>query len=232
MLDVTNINSGYGVVPILRDVSFSARAGEISLIVGENGAGKSTLLRTIAGFIKPQSGSVIFDGAEISALRPEAVAMRGARLVLDGHRIFPGLSVWDNIRLGATIRRDRKTFDASVEEAFSIFPILKERLRHPASSLSGGQQQMLALAQAFVGEPKLLMCDEPSLGLAQNLMPPIFEALRTWAARGMAVIVVEQYVDTVLPYADKVIVLDRGRVTTSCDAREFASNRSVQKQND
>src|SRR5262249_15974669 len=149
------INSGYGVLPVLRDVSFSARASEISLIIGPNGAGKSTLLRTIGGFIKPQSGRITFDGAVISGLRPNAIAMRGARLVLDGHRIFPGLSVWDNIRLGATTRRDRKAFDGALEEAFSIFPILRERLHHAASSLSGGQQQMLALAQAFVGEPKL-----------------------------------------------------------------------------
>jgi branched-chain amino acid transport system ATP-binding protein len=223
MLDVTHLNSGYGVVPILRDISLSARAGEISLIVGENGAGKSTLLRTVAGFIKPYSGSIGFDGAEIVGQRPEAIATRGARLVLDGHRIFPGISVWDNIRLGATIRRDRAAFAASVEEVFSIFPILSERRRHSAGSLSGGQQQMLALAQAFVGEPKLLMCDEPSLGLAQNLMPPIFEALRTWASRGMAVIVVEQYIDAILPYASKVFTLERGRVTLACDARDFPS---------
>ncbi len=231
MLDVAHLNSGYGVVPILRDVSLSARAGEISLIVGENGAGKSTLMRTIAGFIKPFSGSVTFDGVEIAGQRPEAIAIRGARMVLDGHRIFPGISVWDNLRLGATIRRDRTTFESSVEEVFSIFPILKDRLRHPAGSLSGGQQQMLALAQAFVGEPKLLMCDEPSLGLAQNLMPPIFAALRAWASRGMAVIVVEQYVDAVLPYASKVIALERGRVTLSCDARDFPSNRTMQENN-
>jgi branched-chain amino acid transport system ATP-binding protein len=211
----------------LRDVSLSARTGEITLIVGENGAGKSTLLRSIAGFLKPQSGSVRFDGVEIAGQKPESIAMRGARLVLDGHRIFPGISVWDNIRLGATIRRNRATFEASVEEAFSIFPILRERLRHPAGSLSGGQQQMLALAQAFVGEPKLLMCDEPSLGLAQNLMPPIFQALQTWAARGMAVIVVEQYVDVVLPFASRVLVIERGHVKLSCAARDFKASRSA-----
>ena len=147
--------------------------------------------------------------------------------MLDGHRIFPGISVWDNIRLGATIRRNRATFAASVEEAFSIFPILRERLRHPAGSLSGGQQQMLALAQAFVGEPKLLMCDEPSLGLAQNLMPPIFQALQAWAARGMAVIVVEQYVDVVLPFASSVLVIERGHVKLSCAAKDFKASRSA-----
>jgi branched-chain amino acid transport system ATP-binding protein len=227
MLEVANLNSGYGVVPILRDVSLSARTGEITLIVGENGAGKSTLLRSIGGFLKPQSGSVRFDGVEIAGQKPESIAMRGARLVLDGHRIFPGISVWDNIRLGATIRRNRATFEASVEEVFSIFPILKQRLRHPAGSLSGGQQQMLALAQAFVGEPKLLMCDEPSLGLAQNLMPPIFQALQTWAARGMAVIVVEQYVDVVLPFASKVLVIERGHVKLSCAAKDFKASRSA-----
>jgi len=228
MLEVTNLSSGYGAVPILRDVSFRAAGGAITVIVGENGAGKTTLLKTLAGFIAPTAGSVRFDGVELTGRKPEDVVGCGARLVLDGHRVFPEISVWDNIRLGAARRRDAGAFAAAVDEVFSLFPILKERRSQPAASLSGGQQQMLALAQAFVGSPKFLMCDEPSLGLAQALMPPILKALSGWAARGMAVLVVEQYVDLVLPYASQVIVLDRGRLARQCDAKDFVVTRSRQ----
>jgi branched-chain amino acid transport system ATP-binding protein len=226
MLEVSNLSSGYGAVPILRDVSFRAESGAITVVVGENGAGKTTLLKTLAGFIAPTAGSVRFDGVELTGRKPEDVVGCGARLVLDGHRVFPEISVWDNIRLGAARRRDAQAFAAAVDEVFTLFPILKERRNQPAASLSGGQQQMLALAQAFVGSPKLLMCDEPSFGLAQALMPPILKALSDWAGRGMAVLIVEQYVDLVLPYAKEVIVLDRGRLARQCAAKDFAVTRS------
>ena len=226
MLEVANLSSGYGAVPILRDVSFRAASGAITVVVGENGAGKTTLLKTLAGFIAPTAGSVRFDGVELTGRKPEDVVGCGARLVLDGHRVFPEISVWDNIRLGAARQRDAGAFAAAVDEVFTLFPILKERRNQLAASLSGGQQQMLALAQAFVGSPKLLMCDEPSFGLAQALMPPILKALSDWAARGMAVLIVEQYVDLVLPYASQVIVLDRGRLARQCDAKDFAVTRS------
>lgn len=212
MLEVTKLCSGYGSVPILRDITFTAPTSGITLIVGENGAGKSTLLRTIAGFIAPTSGTVTFDGASLHGLLPEKVVSSGVRLVLDGHRVFPAISVWDNIRLGALPRGNKASFQSAVDEVLALFPILKERLRQPAGSLSGGQQQMLALAQAFVGAPRFLLCDEPSLGLAQALMPPILTALDTWAKRGMGIIVVEQYSDLVLPCANQVIVLEQGRV--------------------
>jgi branched-chain amino acid transport system ATP-binding protein len=222
MLEISGLNSGYNGVPILRDVTLSARRGAITLVVGENGAGKTTLLRTIAGFIAPTAGAIRFDGVDLAGRKPEEIVARGARLVLDGHRVFPDISVWDNIRLGATARHDRASFARAAEEVFSLFPVLKERRRQLASSLSGGQQQMLALAQALVGEPQLLMCDEPSFGLAQALMPPILKALKNCAARDVAVVVVEQYVDLVLPYASQVIVLERGRLIRICDAQEFA----------
>lgn len=230
MLDVSGLCSGYGSVPILRDVSFVAAPGSITLIVGENGAGKTTLLRTIGGFLAPTAGSVTFDGQDLTGRKPEQIVEGGARLVLDGHRVFPGISVWDNLRLGAVTRRDSTTFAEAAEEVFELFPILKERRRQPAGSLSGGQQQMLALAQAFVGGPKLLMCDEPSLGLAQALMPPILQALSAWAERGMTVIVVEQYIDLVLPYAKQVIVFERGRIAQVSDAQTFSRSRDRKHQ--
>lgn len=210
MLEVRELDAGYGLLPVLRAVDLDIRAGEITLLVGANGAGKSTLLRTIAGFLKPTAGRIVFDGIELAGRKPDEVSRLGARLVLDGHRVFRDLSVWDNLRLGAAARRDGGGFEATIGDVLALFPILGEKRKLPAGSLSGGQQQMLALAQAFLGAPKLLMCDEPSLGLAQSLLPSIFDALRAWAARGTAILVVEQHVDIARPYASCVLHMDRG----------------------
>ncbi len=221
MLDVKNIYSGYGNVPVLRDVSLSVKAGEILLIVGENGAGKSTLLRTIGGFIKPERGSINYAGSEIGGMAAEDISVLGLRLVLDGHRVFPELTVWDNLRLGGAVQKDKAAFDKAAEEVFTVFPILRERLKQPARDLSGGQQQMLALGQAFVAQPKVLLCDEPSLGLAQALLPPILNFLRGWAERGTAVVIVEQHIDIALPVADRAMVMERGHVKLTCAAKDL-----------
>ena len=221
MLQIENVDSGYGNVSVLRKVSLSIAKGEILLIVGENGAGKSTLLRTIGGFLKPKSGSIKLDGLEIGGLAPDEIARKGVRLVLDGHRIFPELTVRDNLRLGGAITSDRRAFDRSVDEIFSVFPVLQERLKQPARDLSGGQQQMLALAQAFVAQPKVLLCDEPSLGLAQALLPPILGFLRRWAERGTPIIVVEQHIDIALTTANRALVMERGQVKLTCEAKDL-----------
>ena len=221
MLEVSNLHSGYGNVPVLRDVNLSLKAGEILLVVGENGAGKSTLLRTIGGFIRPDQGSIRLDGKDIGGMAPEDIARLGLRLVLDGHRIFPEISVWDNLRLGAVVRRDRKGFQTAADEVFAVFPILKQRLKQPARDLSGGQQQMLALGQAFVAQPRVLLSDEPSLGLAQALLPPILAFMRRWAASGTAIIIVEQHIDIALPVADRALVVERGAVKLQCAAAEL-----------
>lgn len=221
MLEVTQLHSGYGNVPVLRDIQLSVNPGEILLVVGENGAGKSTLLRTIGGFIKPDHGSVKLNGKEIGGMSPEAIARGGLRLVLDGHRVFPDISVWDNLRLGAVIRKDKGGFDRAIEEVFEVFPILKERLKQPARDLSGGQQQMLALGQAFVAQPSVLLSDEPSLGLAQALLPPILNFLRRWAATGTAIIIVEQHIDIALSVADRAMVVERGGIKLSCAAQDL-----------
>lgn len=221
MLEVRDVHSGYGNVPVLRNVSLEVAAGEILLVVGENGAGKSTLMRTIAGFIRPERGSILFGGKEIGGMKPELVAAQGLRLVLDGHRVFPEISVWDNLRLGGAVQRDRAAFDRSIEEVFEVFPILKDRMRQKARDLSGGQQQMLALGQAFVAQPKVLLCDEPSMGLAQALLPPILNFLRSWASRGTAIVIVEQHIDIALPMADRAVVIERGQVKVNCPAGEL-----------
>lgn len=218
MLEVNGIDAGYDNLPVLRDISLRVAPGEILLIVGDNGAGKSTLLRSIGGFIKPGRGTITLEGQPIHGRAPEDIARRGLRLVLDGHRVFPELSVWDNLRLGAAMRRDKPAFQRAVEELFSVFPALRERLKQPARNLSGGQQQMLALAQAFVAQPRVLLSDEPSLGLAQALMPPILDFLKRWAATGTAIVIVEQHVDIALSVADRALLLERGQVRLACPA--------------
>ncbi|GAB3628985.1 leucine/isoleucine/valine transporter ATP-binding subunit [Pandoraea terrae] len=221
MLNIQNLYAGYGNVPVLRDVNLSVAPGEILLVAGENGAGKSTLLRTVGGFIKPERGTIRLDGRDIGGRPPEDNARDGLRLVLDGHRVFPEISVWDNLRLGAVVSRGQGTFKQAVDEVFAVFPALHERLHQPARNLSGGQQQMLALGQAFVSQPRVLLSDEPSLGLAQALLPPILDFVKRWAARGTAIVIVEQHIDIALPVADRALVLERGQVKLTCPAGEL-----------
>ena len=227
MLEVRNLDAGYGRVPVLHDVSLAVRPGEVVLVLGANGAGKSTLLRAIAGFVRPTRGSVTLGGVDITGHSPEDNARRGLRLVLDGHRVFPELSVADNIRLGAAMRRE--PFDDLARPVLDFFPILREKLRQPARDLSGGQQQMLALAQAFVARPSVLLCDEPSLGIAQALIPPILEFLKRWAREGVAVLIVEQQIDRALSIADRALVVERGRIGLSGTAEELKRDPRVQE---
>jgi branched-chain amino acid transport system ATP-binding protein len=222
MLEVEHIHSGYGNVPVLRDVSFSVKPGEILLIVGENGAGKSTLLRTAAGFIRPEKGTLKLDGKDVTGSSPEDLVRMGLRLILDGHRVFPEISVYDNLRLGNAFRKtDKAAFDRAVDNILTVFPILKDKIKDYARDLSGGQQQMLALGQAFVAQPKVLLCDEPSTGLAQALLPPILQFLKSWAQQGAAIVIVEQHMDIALPVADRVILVERGEAKLTCAAKDF-----------
>jgi branched-chain amino acid transport system ATP-binding protein len=228
MLEVRNLRSGYGRVPVLHGIDLSVEPGEIVLVLGANGAGKSTLLRTIAGFIKPTAGSVIFNGVDAVGQRPEELARQGLRLVLDGHRVFPNLTVADNIRLGAVMHGGGRSFEELAGPAFEMFPILREKLHQPARELSGGQQQMVALAQAFASKPKILLCDEPSLGLAQALLPSILDFLRDWARSGTGVIVVEQQIGIALHMADRAVVIERGEIKMSGLAEGFRNNSRLE----
>ena len=229
MLEVNNLHAGYGRVPVLHDVSLEVKAGEVLLVLGANGAGKSTLLRAISGFVRPTAGTVRFGGTDITGETPEANARRGLRLVLDGHRVFPELSVADNIRLGAAVRGEREAFEKLAQPVLDFFPILRSKLKQPARDLSGGQQQMLALAQAFVAKPQVLLCDEPSLGLAQALIPPILEFLRNWAKAGVGVLIVEQQIDLALSIADRALVIERGRISLAGSAEELKRDPRVQE---
>ena len=218
MLRIEHLGSGYGSLPVIRDFSFAPKPGEITLLLGANGAGKTTLVRTIAGFIKPTAGTIEFDGRSLVGLRPDAVAKQGLRLVLEGHRIFPELAV----------PRSEQLTDADMfERAFEVFPVLGDKRSLPASGLSGGQQQMLALVQAWISNPKILMCDEPSLGLSQALIPDILTFLRARADEGMTVVLVEQLVKQPLAVADRVVFVRAGSVLLEGPPEQFADAEYV-----
>ena len=221
-MKVENLSSGYGRMTVLRDVTLEVPEGQLTLLLGPNGAGKTTLLRTISGLISPQSGQIGVDGRSLAGLGPERTARLGVRHVMEGHRIFPELSVEDNIRLGqaGTPRRSRRAEREIFDEAFDVFPVLGEKRHLGARNLSGGQQQMLALVQAWVSRPKYMLCDEPSLGLALALVPDILGFLRRRAAEGMGVLLVEQLIDQPLRFADRVVVIRQGEVKFDEDASQ------------
>lgn len=222
MLEVKGLSAGYGTVPVLRDIDLTTKAGEILLIVGENGAGKTTLLRTLGGLIKPTAGTIHVDGKDVTEVPAEKMPEYGLRLILDGHRIFPELPVMDNFRICNTAGMSASEFRSTIENIFEVFPILAEKRNAYARDLSGGQQQMLALGQAFLAKPKVLLCDEPSTGLAQALMPVILKFLRNWAEAGTAIVIVEQHIRLALPVADRAILIEHGEIQFTRPASEFA----------
>jgi branched-chain amino acid transport system ATP-binding protein len=214
-LTVTNLSAGYGAAPVLREVSLEVGAGEIVCVIGANGAGKTTLLNTVAGVLRPSAGRIALDGIEIGGQPSYRVARQGVVLVPEGRGIFGDQSVRDNLLLGALARRDRReaaAVAAAMERALGHFPALRERLDHVAGSLSGGQQQMLAVARGLMAQPRFLLLDEPSLGLAPILVREIFGAIRRLSREGITVLLVEQMAAYALQLADRAYVLERGRI--------------------
>ncbi|AWB93244.1 ABC transporter ATP-binding protein [Aeromicrobium chenweiae] len=229
MLETVNLSAGYGTLPVVRDVDFTVSAGEIVLVLGPNGAGKSTLMKTLAGFLEPKAGSITLGGESLGGRNPESIARAGLRLVLEGHRVFPELTIEDNLRLGqlALPRSRRLPIGEVFDRSFDVFPILGKKRKDMAQSLSGGQQQMLALVQAWTAQPKILLCDEPSLGLAQSLVPEILSFLRDRADEGMGVVLVEQLIEHPLAVADRVVMLRQGSVLIDGPAADFADRDYV-----
>ncbi len=221
MLEVTGLRAGYGAVNVLWDVDLKVPAGRVAAIVGPNGAGKTTLLRSIAGMIRPSAGSVRFEGAELSGRPPwEAVAC-GVSLIPEGRLLFRDMTVDENLRLGAYDVRARAHVEERLERAYAMFPRLRERRTQNAGWLSGGEGQMLAIARALMCEPRLLLVDEPSLGLAPKIVHELFETLATLKQSGRALIVVEQNTRLALEAADDVHLLQGGRITLSRPAKEI-----------
>ncbi|PKO66168.1 MAG: ABC transporter ATP-binding protein [Betaproteobacteria bacterium HGW-Betaproteobacteria-16] len=213
VLTLSNIESGYGPVKAVRGVSLSVHAGRIVTVLGSNGAGKTTILKTISGIIDPRKGSITFEGEDITSADPTHVVRRGLVHVPEGREVFPLLSVRDNLLMGAYTRKDRDGVARDMETVFAYFPILKDRASQDAGLLSGGQQQMLAIARAILAGPKLILLDEPSLGLSPKLTKDIFEiVVRINRERGTTILLVEQNANMALNVADHGFVLENGRI--------------------
>ena len=215
LLEIEGVQSGYGDVQVLWDVSTSVETGEIACIVGSNGAGKTTLLRTISGLLPLRAGAIRFDGREISSLTPEQILGLGIAHVPEGRRLFRGLSVRDNLLLGAYLRRDKAEIEKELSFVFELFPILRERQSQDATTMSGGEQQMCAIGRGLMSRPRLLMIDELSLGLAPALVERLNEALVEINRTGLTILIVEQDVLTAFEIAHHAFVIETGRVSMS-----------------
>jgi branched-chain amino acid transport system ATP-binding protein len=227
-LEVAGINAGYGKVPILNDVSFHVAEGEVVAIIGPNGAGKTTLLKTLSGLLHPYSGTIVFRGRNIEGLAPHLVTRAGISLVPEGGKPFVNMTVMDNLLMGAYGNKDGlKT--GVLEEVFEIFPILEERRDQLAKTLSGGERQMLAIGRGLASRPRLLMLDEPSLGLAPRLVDDIYEKLHTLRERGLTVLLVEQNIYYALELADRGYVLENGQIVLEGSGKDLANNEHIKK---
>ncbi|HZZ27425.1 MAG TPA: ABC transporter ATP-binding protein [Pirellulales bacterium] len=227
MLTVENVHAGYGSIEVLKNVSLEVRAGEIVTMIGANGAGKTTTLMCLSGVHRLQTGTITFQGKEISRLPPHEIVQLGLCQSPEGRKIFPRLTVLENLELGAITRRDAAGIRRDLDHVFSLFPILRERSQQAGGTLSGGEQQMLAVARALMARPKLLLLDEPSLGLAPLVVAKIFDVIRQLNQEGIAVLLVEQNAQMALKLAHRGYVLETGRITLSAAANDLLNDRRV-----
>jgi ABC-type branched-subunit amino acid transport system ATPase component len=211
LLSAEHLTAGYGRIDILHDVSLAVRPGEIVSVIGPNGAGKSTTFKTIVGFLRPRAGRVTFNGEQITGLRPDLVLRRGLAYVPQGRIVFPEMTVQENLEMGGFIERDAKRLAAALDRVFALFPVLSERRRQKAGTMSGGEQQMVAMGRALMTEPRLILLDEPSLGLAPKFVTLIFDKLIEMKSRGYTLMLVEQNAARALAVADRGYVLELGR---------------------
>jgi branched-chain amino acid transport system ATP-binding protein len=229
MLKIKNMSAGYGGTEILRDISFEVKEGEVVTIVGANGAGKTTTLRSLCGIISPTQGSIEFEGNRIDKLRPDEIVDIGITLIPEGRQLFPFISVRDNLLMGAYKRKARQGAVKRLDNILDLFPRVRERLDQYAGSLSGGEQQMVAIARGLMAEPKLLIFDEPSLGLSPLLVTQVFEIINTIVKTGTTVLIVEQNIVHTLRMADRGYVLENGEVVVSGPGRELLGNPHVKR---
>jgi branched-chain amino acid transport system ATP-binding protein len=229
LLEIQNLSSGYGEVQILWDVSLELEAGKLTALVGSNGVGKTTLLRSVVGLLRPWRGSVTFDDRDVTRLSPHAKAAQGMVLVPEGRQLFTEMSVYENLEMGAFTKRSQAHFHRNLEWVYGMFPILKERSGQKAGTLSGGEQQMLAVARGLMAQPEVLMCDELSLGLAPFLVLNLFEILQKLKAEGLTILLVEQNIQMALAISDYTYVLADGRVELEGPSREVAKNEHVRQ---
>ncbi len=229
MLEMKDVNVFYGNIHAIQNVNLTVNQGETVTLIGANGAGKSTALRTISGLLKPKSGEIFFEGQPIGGRQAQDIVKAGISQVPEGRRIFANMTVQENLELGAYIRTDPDGIAADLERVFGRFPRLKERLQQVAGTLSGGEQQMLAMGRALMSRPKLLLLDEPSMGLAPILIKEIFSIISDINAAGTTILLVEQNANMALKVAHRAYVLETGRVTVSGNADELASSEAIRK---
>ncbi|MBI2353759.1 MAG: ABC transporter ATP-binding protein [Deltaproteobacteria bacterium] len=229
MLVVENLSVSYGAIRALRGVSFHVGGGEIVALIGANGAGKSTILNTISGIVRPLGGSIGYEGEEITRQPPHRIVARGVCQVPEGRRVFGRMSVQENLEMGGYTLAGGKELARGIERAFALFPLLAERRRQAARTLSGGEQQMLAIARALMSSPRLLLLDEPSMGLAPLLVERIFEIIAAISRDGTTILLVEQNASMALAVAHRAYVLESGEVVLSGAAGELARNPEVRR---
>lgn len=229
MLEIENIYVSYGMINAIRGVSFTVDRGEIIALIGANGAGKTTTLHTISGLLRPKSGSIRFNGTEITRVAPHKIVSMGIAQVPEGRRVFSQLTVLDNLKMGAYIRRDPKEIVHSLQTVYGWFPRLKERQNQIAGTLSGGEQQMLAMGRALMSKPKLIVMDEPSMGLSPIFVNEIFDIIQEISRAGTTVLLVEQNAKKALNIADRAYVLETGTISLSGSAKDLLDDDSVKK---
>ena len=227
MLKINDLHVSYGGIRAIRGVSLEIPDKKIVTLIGANGAGKSTTLRTVAGLVKPDSGSIELDGEELTGKSPNEIIERGIALVPEGRRVFSNLTVLENIKIGGYLRKD--SLDSDIKKMYELFPILKERNWQQAGTLSGGEQQMLAVARALMSKPKIIMMDEPSLGLAPLIVRDIFDIIKEINNQGVTVLLIEQNANMALKIADKAYVMETGKITMTGTGAELLADEAIRK---
>ena len=229
MLKVENLSVHYGMIQAVRDVSFEVNEGEVVSLIGANGAGKTTILRTLSGLIRPSAGKIQFLGKEIQKMPAQKIVAGGLSQVPEGRHVFPGLTVMENLEMGAFLKRNREENQANLKKVFSRFPRLEERKNQDAATLSGGEQQMLAMGRALMSTPKLLLLDEPSMGLAPIFIQEIFDIIQDIQKQGTTVLLIEQNANKALAISDRGYVLETGKIVLSGTGKELAASDEVRK---
>ena len=229
MLEVKNLDVHYGVIQGVRDVSFEVNQGEVVSLIGANGAGKTSILRTISGLVRPSNWTITFEGQEIQKTPAQKIVASGLSQVPEGRHVFPGLSVLENLEMGAFLRKNREENAQNLKHVFQRFPRLEERKTQDAATLSGGEQQMLAMGRALMSQPKLLLLDEPSMGLAPIFIQEIFEIIKDIQKQGTTVLLIEQNANMALSIADRGYVLETGKVILSGTGKELLASDEVRK---
>ena len=229
MLKVENLSVHYGMIQAVRDVSFEVNEGEVVSLIGANGAGKTTILRTLSGLVRPSAGKIQFLGKEIKKLPAQKIVAGGLSQVPEGRHVFPGLTVMENLEMGAFLKKNREENQANLKKVFSRFPRLEERKNQDAATLSGGEQQMLAMGRALMSTPKLLLLDEPSMGLAPIFIQEIFDIIQDIQKQGTTVLLIEQNANKALAISDRGYVLETGKIVLSGTGKELAASDEVRK---